>query len=771
MQSKLRFVQNQRVDLPDAERIHDEADAGLREHGRVLANTAEPGLTLSAVNSAPKAMILSGWTVRVNPASDQQLLITPGVAICAQVIDGVESFGQVTVAAAERLLVMSGGLETKGLWARFIYLAGTSENRARWRPDFSPAREQVFIHTTAYLADCELSLSHGGADTPPTANAGWFKIAEVDYGDGAVVAADIVDRRSLFFEGDAGGSANPATTWTIPAADRGASRGTIGARSFWGWVQRVNLRLEELGGRSWYDDADAPNGESVRAAASTITVGASTADRPHAILSTTPTAAEVGAAFLGNTGADARGGVEFVTHANGSRQGYAVDCSAGPVSLSVAHGREITGNATFTKANGDVNPMFKTSSAGAGMRGRVRGLNFSETVGGLSLWLCENTADDILFEDCVFTAQDTGLVDVVKLNSAGRYTFINCKFVGADTSTTILVLVSMANCRVTFIGCHFTTAAVGVRVAAAGTNVAIVGCVFTGLDKGVVSTQDGVSLYGCDFSTITTYDTDLQSEADYAPGTMAHGAQFTGEVSARTFRASGGVVKTGVGTATLTLGATVSGDDGAGAKPVAAFKLYTFVGDSAAGKRLEYIASGGGAPSRFALLDGASPTVPTLPLHVHSLLVGEDATDTRAVLSAGTTPRAWGAGRYDNTVPASATQEGGGTRYDGGLVTVVYTPIAAEHAWVVSGLGMENNKYSVVPHLSLVLDNASHLLEADDGYTYGVTVVAKTDNGFTLIPWCRDKNGLRVVMDDDLLDTDVASYDVQFQVFGHHAYM
>lgn len=779
MKDKLNLVTGLRLDVPDATAIHDAVDAELRRDRSIYA-----GLPQGLTAFSPTGVVVTGWTVRVNPASDQQLLVTPGIAICYErLADGTLSFGQVTAeSSTEQVVVMSGAAELKGLWARFIYVAAASENRARWRPDTTPEREELFLHNTRLTAQVSLDLSHGGADTPPDAN-GWFKIADVDYSSGAVLAADIADRRILLYEGEATGSANPSDTWVIPGFDRTSARDTIGARSGFGFAMRVLKRLEELGGRAWYE-AETHN-ENVRSGVTHITVGTTSADEPHEILSATPTAAAVQAVMVNGTGADSRGGVEFLPGNTGARAGYSVDCSAGPISLSLAKHQWIRGNASLARSVGGGNPLLKSSSGLSGFKGTITGLTFQESAVGASLWLLEHDDDRVIFEDCEFIITATSQADCVKITGAGHYAFRNCTFIAADESTTALILVTGA-AQVTVDGCSFKTCNRGVKVTATA-HVHISGCTFEDCDVGVEATSSAVAITGCFFNSCSTYDTNLVNAHTYAPGGLDRGAQYQGHVSGLFLRANQGICYMGTGTAYISGGATVTGGNGSGGVANAVFDDITANGEfyagskrlvlaptGATGDRLEHIAAADGSPDRFALLDDASTTAPSTPLHVRRLLLGADSTDTRAYLAAHTLPKAWGLARVDNSTPATPVESGGGWLNNEAAISVAissFTPPSgsAEQFWQVTGLALANTQYSVTATLSMFWNDTGHLYVTGtgDGYTYGVIVADKTTSGFKLIPWARDDTGARVALVQNALPADLQNYEISFQVFAH----
>ena len=779
MRQKFNPADNLRLDVPDARSVHDLADDGLRSAGAVVHSAGEPGLTISGLPFAPVAAVVHGFDVAENALNDQQVLVTPGVAFCEELVDGVLQQGQISTSGAQRPLTIGGALVTKYIWARFVYVDGVSANRAFWRPSAVPEVEEVALHNTRRVADFQLDYTD--ASSPPAANAGWFLTAEVDYSAGAIFAADIADRRVLLLEGQAAGTANPATTWTIPNFDRAADRSTVGSRSLFGWVMRIMRRVLELGGRSWYEGP--AYGETVRSASGAILVSDQGFEAPHFAIDPFPLVADVEAALNTTMAPDNRAATRFVSSIGGAEPVFSVDTGASSAALGVAWRVLIDGNATFRRTAG-ANPLGATAGA-TGWKGSVSGLTFRASTIGSPILDFASSDDDVTFVGCTFDAP-AKVTDLVAINSAGRYTFINCTFTGDNTPSTTLISIS-GTAEVLFSGCRFGTAALGAQrgiyIPAGTPKVRVEASVFDTLVDGVKSLVGPAvySLTGCTFTGIVSNATDIAGFL--AQPTFEGGAHHGGQVIGDTLRANSGFIymQDALGYLSMTDGATAlfTGADGAGGVPDLAFDnvwsnagRYLFGNTSPAltGDRLEKVAAGGGAPERFAFLDVASPTGPTLPVHARRVILGDDATDTRAVLSAHIAPKAWGLCRYTNGTPD--TQAGGGWRYDEVALTVTYTNFnpgaGAQHKWQVSGLNLASDEYAVVCTVSMepTAEATIYYNGASDGYSMTAVVYNKTSNGFDIAPVLRDDAG-RLSLADGALNTAVDSYDISFTIIAH----
>ena len=513
MDRKLRFVPNERLDVPDATAIHDLVDATFRAVGRIEAEPG-PGLTLSGTYDPP-GVVVSGWTVRVNPGNDQQVLITPGAAYCKQLVDGAPVFGQLTAPSANELTyTLTAPLQAYGLWIRFDYVAADTENRALWNLASSPPSEVIQPVLTRVQA--QVLVSKSSTASPPDAN-GWFKIADVNYTAGLITAGDIVDRRALFVEGQASGTANPATTWDIPDFNRGSSRGTIGSRSVFGSIMRILRRLIEVSGRDqWF--AAPTYGENIRSASAQLTGGDAT-EAPHVTISAAPTTTALGDFLSGANQPDQRNGVNLIPSLLGLNQGYAVDCTSASVTLAASKRMHVTAAAQISRTAGTL-PLMVTS----GYDGIITGLDLRESSATGDPVLKLNSAnDDIIFDNCSFTAASNGQGILVEVAAAGRYVFRNCRFEGANASTTECVRMS-ASANVSFIGCTFDTGLFGVNIPNAGKDgsYTLTGCDF--IDLGTVFRDEagtaGLHWVGARINGTTTADVAIAGMTPFAANSL-----------------------------------------------------------------------------------------------------------------------------------------------------------------------------------------------------------------------------------------------------------
>lgn len=476
MDRKLKFASNERLDLPDATAIHDLVDATFRATGRI-AGEPGPGLADTLGTYDPPGVVVSGWTVRVNPGDDQQVLITPGTAYCKQLVDGTATFGQLTAPSTTELTyTLSAPLQVYGLWVRFDYAAAITENRAFWNLATSPPSETIQPVTTRIQALALISKSSTSA--APDAN-GWFKIADVDYSAGFITAPDIVDRRALFGEGQASGTANPATTFDIPDFNRGTSRGTIGSRSVFGSIMRILRRLMEVSGRTqWF--AAPTYGENIRSASSMLTGGGST-EVPHVTISATPTTTEMGDFLSGDNQPDQRNGVALIPGLTGLNASYAVNCTSGSITLAASKRMVVRGSATISRTAGTL-PLVVTG----GFDAIISGVGFTESSAvGDPIVSLASANDDLTFDGCAFACNANAQGVIVDIAAAGRYVFRNCTFTATNASTTSLVRVVQA-ATATFINCTFSNGlfAINIPDAGKGATITIIGGSFE--DAGTV---------------------------------------------------------------------------------------------------------------------------------------------------------------------------------------------------------------------------------------------------------------------------------------------
>lgn len=508
MKQKLKWNTNERVDVPDAAALHDLADQSRRSDARgVLSQTSE----------GPS--IIRGFTCRVNPVDDTQVLITPGVALMRELLsDGTVEEGQIVnlEGEADEVLDLSGRANNSyGIWVRFLYRDGSTANRARWRPDLTPEREQVVLMETRQIGGLSVS-----ADTDSPGDE-WFQIASVAW-DGGLVAADITDARRLFFEGTPSGTGNPASSWSTADFSRDTNRSTNGVKSLRQLVSAVQRRLLELAGRpKWYT---APTfGENVRSAGSAITVridGAGddgsahiTLDNGDPVANRTTLAAMLIAPNSAAQTTDPRGDVTFLPSDAlvGTNTLIFVDCSAGSVTgLGTGYRRRIGGAARIWRSAGN-NDLVNTDPT-SGFRATFDGITFYATAGTGALFRSRSADDDIVFSNCTFDGSgDASMTTLVKIESGAgaRITFINCRFVAmAGAGQTAVTITGEADVR--FIGGSFSGAADRCIYSTASPQgmISATGTVFEGAETIVQSVDnDGLHFAGCRFApTVTLFN-------------------------------------------------------------------------------------------------------------------------------------------------------------------------------------------------------------------------------------------------------------------------
>lgn len=760
MERKLNLFQNERLDLPDAQAIHDLVDAELRRHGSaVFADAALTGIA----GITPTAMILSGWTCRVNPGDNTQVLVTPGDAVCSEEVEGSEVFGQISVADATEVVVDFSGTpaSTRYIHARFAYTDGDYSQRARWRPDLATPREELIAHYTRRVSSVQ--VTHTATDVPV---AGWFLVAEVAW-DGSLVAADVKDRRCLFFEGQAAGTANPATTWTLPTITQSTSRGVNGVRSLFTWAQAVNARLAAIIGRdSWWRDPI--SGENLRGGSRT-TYGRSSAYGPNFAL-TAPTTADLEQVFNGTT-TDPKGAAAFLPGLFWTVEDYSLDVSGGPVGLNATAHRIVEGPARILRSAG-ANQLFETS----GWKGEITGITFEAASGATDeLFRGADATDEITFTNCRFVSL-VATKSAFVAAAAGRYTFVNCEFAGAGAGSAINVISAAV---VSLSGCKFDGYAKAIDVSSGHTLVAA--CHFANCAKGVVGTSvDVVTVIGPTFDTVTSHvELDTFTQAAGADG----GVFATGPVAGSDLRTTSPAVYMGA-TDTEFLGMTgglfdVRSDvfSIGGRGDVAGRNLHAEGGKvqfssvltATQGVRFEHIS----ADSRVALLDGASTDDASSTIaQVHQLQVGSWAS-IYGRLTAALVPLAWGIiYKQDNTT----THTGRLVTKNGSLslaavATLTFLGTDNYHKWTVpvlpAGYTIPGNRISITAAIHTDhnvaadgrLDERGVVAvehDASNIYFYPVLINA----GGTQIGWATTNPGV------DNNFTAGTSYKIEWVVFG-----
>ncbi|MCA9544217.1 MAG: right-handed parallel beta-helix repeat-containing protein, partial [Myxococcales bacterium] len=693
MDRKFRPGSNERLDVPDALSIHDLADDGLRAAGRVLHTASEPGLTLSG---APVAAIVYGFEVVDNPLDPSQVLITPGVALCEEVVDGNLSGGQISTPRGQRPETLGLPLGTKWIWARFVYTAGDAQNRAFWQPSAVPEFEAIQLHNTRFVAEYQIANTNAAA--PPAANAGWFLLATVDFSGGVVAPGLIYDQRTLLFEGQADGLNNPATGWNIPEFDRSDDRSNVGSRSLFGFVMRALRRIIEVSGRKWYD---APAyGENVRSASGAILVSDAAGQTAHFNITATPTVADIEDALtVAFSGADPRNAVRFVSSFV-APPSFAIDTTAAGANLNnVALGsaRRVTidGQATIDRTAGS-NAIGITSGA-YGWKAVVRGLTFRvSTLVGPALELGSD-GDDLIFMGCTFDAP-AKVTNLIEIDSAGRYTFIDCDFTGDNTPSTTLVSIR-GTAQVRFIGCRFGSSTAGARrgvyVPAGTPSVTVEGCTFDTLSDGVVSLVGSAirTVDGCTFTGLIGDAVDVAGF--FTQATFDGGSQNSGQVVGDSLRANGGVAYMGDGGAFITMSdsadAVLTGFDGVANVPDARFDnfyavagRYLFGDTQPAVTGLRFQSDG---LDRVALTKDASADATTAILQAAGMHFGTSAVGA-ARMTKWQIPIAWGRLSYSSgdapgAVDGFIATKNGITTLDAFNTTLTFLGTDNYHQWTV----------------------------------------------------------------------------------------
>lgn len=778
MKKKNRWSTNERVDIPDATSIHDLIDDTRRADARGM---------LSRTDEGPS--IVRGFTCRVNPADDTQILITPGVALMRELLsDGTVEEGQLVNFEGEddEVLDLSGrAANTYGIWVRFLYRSGETRNRAKWRPDLSPEREQVALMQTREIAGLSVRAE---TDSPGDE---WFQIASAAW-DGGLVAGDLIDARRLYFEGTPSGTGNPASSWSTGDFSRSADRSTSGVKSLREFVTAMQRRVLELAGRpKWYT---APVwGENVRSAGAAVTVRPAAHDgdvqTAHLTLGTaaqnrvTLTLMLLATNLNHRTAGDPRADVCLLPMVDGPSV-VEVDCSASSVTASGdTFRRRIYGAANLRRSAGNNDLLLTPTAASAhGFVASFEGLTFSATDGTGALVRIRNAADDLVFTNCVFdgtgTAEMTTLVKI-EAGRGCRVTFVNCRFLLGTAFGQTAVLVS-GEADVRFVGGRVTGAGVrAINVTASPTGiVSAVGTRFDGMATILkASDNDGIHFSGCVFEpTVTLFDVpgmpaDGGSEAYYNAGTAARGMLSGNWLESR----SGTVFFSTARNRTLThTDRTITGTGSDG-------DLVDFVGRflRAVSGRV-YLDSGNLrfqklSDTVIALLDAAGNVPVASTFAFARFVLGADPGNDLAVFNRNLLPKAWGCIELNNAWIAGAAVGDKATgadgyyrsrtvRGDGNTLTVrAYYLGDSGGAWVltadpgvgertaaifkVSGLGLPDERYVV---------NAWAVYDGTFSYDYAlkapearleVDVFTQTSDGFFLAVNKTIDDGTREVLD------------------------
>lgn len=728
MKKKLRFISNERVDLVDAHGIHDEADEDLRSRTRALISADGDG-----------ACVISGFSCVVNPDDDTQIIITPGAAILREVLpDGTLSAGQLINMLGEDAIPvdLSGEPHTDlGIYIAFVYRDGDTSNRAKWRPDLAPEREEIDLINTRQIAGVQVDVA---ANSP---GPEWLRIYLVRW-DGGLVAGDLQDVRNLFFEGQAAATAqNPASSYSFASLSRSLNREAYGVKTLRQWVGGVATRLMELAGRPrWFD---APGfGENVRSASASVTIRSSSGATQTAHLTFAPGDAAANRTNLAllmmapNYAAsmeDPRCDVCFLPGAGlaGDDSDIVVDTSAGAViAAGTGYGRSIRGAARWWRTAGN-GALLETHASG--FRAVFNGLTFYATDGSGALLRTRSAADDLVFTNCVFdgtgTAEVTALVSIESAPGA-RVTFINCRFILRDGGGQTGVLIP-GGADVRFIGGRITgggsrginvTSGVPGILSATGMRIdGMATCL-----KAVMPT--GIHLAGCIFGpTATLFDVPGMGASAADAGFYNGGTLAAGMVSGGTLEARGTVIYFGTSRDRTLLhnDASIVGFSSTG-EPSDMHGRYLkalsgrvyFAGDSIRWQQ--------SAAERVVLLDAAGDDPVNSEMQANTILLGREANNPRARINRNLTCKAWGAIGVKSAWLGDGTGDravGGGLGHfssrtvssaGGALAVRAYYPtggsgLTADPAtsddqqyliFKISGLGLDDKQYAVMPHVT-----------------------------------------------------------------------
>ena len=191
---KVNFEAGERVDAPDANAL---SDVVHEELNRLISHMV---LSSGYVNPNVSGSFSHNYTDLGDDWSMESLrAITFGhdFQITTQPASGAGRY-QITVSIADAAIINGGNFvgdspetpsvdlssfanEASGqytyLMGRVKYKAGVAENRARWRSDLNPPREEIYRANTRRIPVFDARL-YGEAELPP-ASDGWFKIAKI----------------------------------------------------------------------------------------------------------------------------------------------------------------------------------------------------------------------------------------------------------------------------------------------------------------------------------------------------------------------------------------------------------------------------------------------------------------------------------------------------------------------------------------------------------------------------------------------------------------
>ena len=760
MKRRLRFFENERLDLPDATAVHTLADSAFKDLLGSLVGSETDG---------PR--VLNGFQCRVNPTDNTQILVAPGAALVPERMpDNTVEWTQLMVVGPDEAIVDLSGFGVGvflGIWVKFIYVEGESDNRAQWRPDLVPEREEVVLEDTRYINDWQVAAA---AQSPGT---GWWRVSVV-FWDGGLVGDNINDRRLLLFEGDSAGGSNPSTAWTIPSFSRSDDRANQGTKTLFSWAMAVLKRIEEIGGRKWYKAR--VYRENLRNAASEILVGIDE-DTDEAFHYTLPGGGldrlvqletHLKGPNISGGAEDPRVTLRFVPAAGGlgSRSVVTIDTTERAMTLVAGDDmiREIVGPVDLRRSAG-TNAIIKTTQ----YRGHFRDVTFSAATATATLFWSASGADRLTFTDCVFDGTlVAGLSACFRATAGGaKIRFIRCSFILANGGTGDHVQLT-GGVSTSFEDCTFTNGATGINALVAQLDLRVSRSAFAVGEASILTTHKaGVVLSGNRYVTGLVVvgqneDPDNKIVMDAGVGDDVHAA---GPIGGHELRARGGTVAFDASVVGSRIQRTSTGDNllltairnavGAFAD-LSALRYYSDLGvfgfsrrgdvkDIGLIPRLQRIGN------RIAFLDTPSENgSQNLYFQARRIILGRNpAAVSHAKLHRDITPKAWGVIKRTDGVAFNPAQHARGITARGTAVeTVAVYGDQGVHRYSIRGLELPDALYAAFA--SFVWGGGNALREnqlqipVDGGFYRGieegrpaqvtVSMLNQTADGFDFVP-------------------------------------
>jgi hypothetical protein len=251
---KVHFSAEERVDLSDMTQLTELVLSDFRRHVRGLLLGPDAVVAAQWTNYVvrgfkvePQAVPDATIRVRLNPGGGAPL----GFAIGAENLGRID-FGQLMGGDGQ-----DGTLEGNATYSldftaqppgtytvqmRFVYVDGSSDNRAFW--DEGTLSEDVTATNTRTLPTLELRLS--GAPS-----AEWITLASVMWGGATIVAGNITDARTFVLEGAAPFQKAAQTTATgVPDFSRSTDRAANGLNEIYPALRALMRQVQDLKGPS-----------------------------------------------------------------------------------------------------------------------------------------------------------------------------------------------------------------------------------------------------------------------------------------------------------------------------------------------------------------------------------------------------------------------------------------------------------------------------------------------------------------------------------------